>query len=731
MAHKRITNPVGRITLVTMVAMALIVTDVFFVSVRKVHLRSGTDLRAYAEDANTVKEDILASRGTIYDRNGNIIAQDVRTYNIVCILDSSRPNEGDKPAYVQDREKTAETLAPILKMDKQKILDYLSQGDNGKYQTELGSEGRNLSKEVKEQIEATGLPGIEFTDSVERDYPYGQFASNLIGYADQDEDGKSTVGRMGLELILNSYLQGKDGYRLYQVDKNGYSLPGMKEEHVSAINGRNVYLTLDSTIQQQLENSLQQTSTLFPNVSRAWGAVMEIKTGKIIGWGQYPSFDPNTREEIKEYNNIGAQLPYEAGSTMKSFVWAAAINEGKYNGTDTTNGDDYCFGSDAQGNPVRVPESQAYGCIYNAHKTKYGNVDLDRGLITSLNTVALHIQNEVITPQIHLDYLKKFGFFQPVDTDGLQESSGQLNFNTPADRASLSYGQGSSVTTLQLLQAYSAIFGDGTLIKPYFVDSVRDSYDNSKVIYQGQTEKKGNPITPETAKTMQNILYGTANSKLGTAWYYQIPETKILSKTGTTEVASGGTYNTNQTISSLMCAMPADNPQVMVYYAYQSDYTKESVYKTDPVTSLLRKVAMVYGFTNENNSDKTADQQPIADIQNYEMPSLLNHTVTYSQNALQNYGSNVIVLGNGNTVIDQYPKAGNTVETGQRVFLLTDTASFTMPDMTGWTRKDVSALWAVTGFSFKISGEGKVTSQSVPAGTAVTRGTEIEVVLSQ
>ena len=114
-------------------------------------------------------------------------------------------------------------------MDKQKILDYLSQADNGVYQTELGTEGRNLSKTVKEEIEATDLTGIEFTDSVERVYPYGQFASNLIGFAQSNDGGTSTVGKMGLELYLNSYLAGTDGYRSYQVDKNGYTLPGMPE----------------------------------------------------------------------------------------------------------------------------------------------------------------------------------------------------------------------------------------------------------------------------------------------------------------------------------------------------------------------------------------------------------------------------------------------------------------------------------------------------------------------
>ncbi len=725
--HHRKNHAIRNITILTLAAMIIIASDVFLVTIAKVHPRSGTDLSAYAEGANTITEKETAFRGNIYDRNGNIIAQDNRTYNIVCILDSSRPGVDGAITYVADHEKTAATLSTILKMDKQKILDYLSQADNGVYQTELGTEGRNLSKTVKEEIEATDLTGIEFTDSVERVYPYGQFASNLIGFAQSNDGGTSTVGKMGLELYLNSYLAGTDGYRSYQVDKNGYTLPGMKEETISAVNGDNVYLTLDAGIQEQLEDSMNQTFKTFTDTDRAWGAVMEISTGKIVAWGQSPSFNPNEKN-ITEFQNYGAQLPYEPGSTLKTITWAAAINEGKYDGSATTNGNEYCFGGDENGNPVRVSESESYGCIYNALHREYGEATFDSGLYRSLNTVACAVQNELITPQIELEYLKKFGFWQPVDTDGVEEATGTLNFNTPADKASLSYGQGSSVTTLQLLQAYSAVFGNGSMVKPHFVESIRDAYDSSKVVYQAETEITGTPITSATAKQLQTILYETCNNPAGTAYYYRIPECEMIGKTGTTEVAtSSGSYGSN-VIHSIMFAMPANNPQVIVYYAFDAPYNSNIGYITDAEQALLRKVAMTYGFTNNSSSSTTTTTTTATtDIETYDMPSLLNHSVTYAQDKLAQYSADVIVLGSGSSVIDQYPSETGTVSTGQRVFLLTDTSSFTMPDLTGWTRKDVAALWSVSGFEFKLSGEGKVVSQSVPAGTTVTKGTTIEI----
>lgn len=724
--RKRKNYAVRNIIIVTLVLMVIISSNVFLVSVGQLHFLSGTDLSVYADNQNVVTETEQALRGEILDRNGNVIAQDNKTYNIVCILDSSRPSVGDDVAYVKDKEHTAEVLSSILKMDKQKILDYLSQD---KYQTELGLGGRNLSKSVKDEIEATDLTGIEFTDSIQRVYPNNVFASNLIGYAQSDENG-DTVGKMGLELYLDSYLKGTDGYSSYQVDKDGYVLPGMKEETVSAVNGNNVYLTLDSGIQSALEQSFQITEETF-NADRAWGGAMEISTGKVIAWGQTPSYNPNTLEDIEDYTNIGAQTPYEPGSTLKTFTWAAAINEGVYDGSATADGNEFCFTSDSNNDPVQTYSTDNYGCIYNARKKQYGEIDLDHGLIYSLNTVAATIQTQYITPETHLEYLKKFGFFSNVNTDGLPESSGLLNFTWPADKLSLSYGQGSTVTMLQLFQAYSAIFSDGTMVKPYFVDKIVDSYDSSNVIYQAETQVVGNPITSDTAKQVQSIMYRVVNDEDGSARYYQIPECKIIAKTGTTQVADsssdGNAYETsNKTIVSLMAALPADNPQVLVYYAFEADYNPNAHAETEAITSFLRKVAQTYGFSDSNTSS-SEDQTTQETVTVSTMPDLLNHTVDYASNKLSSTGCETIVLGDGNTVIDQFPKTDSSVVSGQRVFLLTDTNSFTMPDMTGWTRKDVSSLWAVTGYAFELSGEGTVTSQSISPGTVVTKGTTIQV----
>lgn len=724
---KRRTKTVSRIMIITLVTIMLLVADVFCVAIGKVHPNSQTDLSPYVDSSNTVVEYTKAMRGNLYDRNGNVIAQDAKTYNIVCILDENRPSIDGEITYVKDKEATASALSKILLIDYDKVLALLSQDI---YQTELGSAGRNLSKNTKDEIEALELPGIEFTDSIQRLYPNHTFASNLIGYAIADENG-STVGQMGLELYLDSYLAGQDGKRVYQVDKNGYVLPGMKEETVSAINGNDVYLTLDAGIQQALETAFKETEQKF-NATSVWGGVMEIDTGKVIAWGQSPSFDPNSLDNITNYNNIGSQSAFEPGSTMKTFDWAAAINEGKYDGSALADGNEFCWTSDADNNPSKTSKENSMGaCIYNASQKKWGTVTLDDGLVYSLNTVAATIETEYITPAVYEQYLQDFGFFQKVDTDGLPESAGIKQFTWPADKLSLSYGQGSTVTMLQMFQAYSAIFSDGTMVKPYFVESIRDPYDSSNVIYQAETDVTGNPITEETAQQIQSILYDVVNRSDGPARFYKIPECELMGKTGTAEVAGNdGKYEAGRNIASVMLAMPADDPKVLVYYAFDAAYTVQMVTYTEPQKSLLRKIAQVYGFSGDSSSVTavTTDQNKDVELVETQMPSLLNHTVDYSVKQLDGSNTQLTVLGGGRNVIDQYPKTSDTLTTGDRVFLLTDTSSFEMPDLTGWTRKDVAALWSITGFGFELSGEGVVTSQSVPAGTVVTKGTVIQVV---
>lgn len=405
------------------------------------------------------------------------------------------------------------------------------------------------------------------------------------------------------------------------------------------------------------------------------------------------------------------------------------MNEGLYENLPEVYSGPFCYSAKNR-NPYRV-EGKGLGCITNAGYKNYGWTNYDYGLIYSSNTITASLETKIITPDIYLDYLGKFGFFNPVNTDGMREETGVLNFTWPSDKLALSYGQGSTVTMLQMLQAYSAIFSDGTMVKPYFVDSIRDPLNND-VIYKAETTVVGNPISADTAKRLQELLSRVVNDDDGTAKYYRIPETTIIGKTGTTQLAVSGSYKSGKTIVSLMSAMPKDDPKYMIYYCFEADYNKNAHYHTEAISSFLRKVAMRFNITDNitNNVEQTEEVvSEKKEINTYDMVNLTNHSLDYAKNKLNELGVDIIVLGDGDRVIDQYPNENSVVSTNQKVFLLTSSSGFLMPNMTGWTRKDVVGFWDVSDVGLKITGFGKVVAQSVIENTYISKGTEIEVVL--
>ncbi len=703
-----------------MLVFLLITINVLSVSLFQYHPMSGVDLEPYVSSSNVINETIPSVRGDIIDKNGYIIAQDVKTYNIICYLDESRLTGNKEPAYVVDPVFTAQQLAVILDEDFQKIVTFLS--DEDKYQTELGSKGRSLTIEKKEEIEALNLPGIEFVESVKRSYPMGEFASYLVGFAQTDETGH-TVGKMGVELFLNEELNGTDGSRTYQAGKNNVILPGMKYEETPSINGNDVYLTLDQEIQEALETSFEITQEQF-SADNIWGSVMEVDTGKILAWGQSPSFDPNTLD-ITEYTNSGSQMPYEAGSTMKIFTYAAAIDSGVYQPDTLVDSTTFCYGNTgATAYRVSCNDTRKIGEINNAGQRNWGMIPYDDGLVYSSNTVTASILTNLLDDELYEQYLYDFGFFNDVNSDYISEVNGTMNYRYPADKLAMTYGQGSTVTMLQILQAYSAIFSDGTMVKPYYVDEIRSSYNQQEIIFKAETEVVSNPIKSSTAKKLQELLYDTANLDYGTARFYQIEETEIMAKTGTSQVAVNGTYESGKTITSIMIGLPADDPTYMVYYAFLADYNKDAHLMSDAVKTLLQKVAQKY---NLSEALTESNHQEIVKIDEEIMPSLTNHSVEYSLKKCEDIQVEAIVLGNKDSVIDQHPKSDTVVYTNEKVFLLTDKGTILMPNMIGWTRSEVTDFWEITGIPVAMDGSGLVSSQSLPQGTQIDSTIRIEV----
>jgi penicillin-binding protein 2B len=320
-----------------------------------------------------------------------------------------------------------------------------------------------------------------------------------------------------------------------------------------------------------------------------------------------------------------------------------------------------------------------------------------------------------------------FGFFKEVGTPFVNETAGTKNMGLPMDYMSSGFGQGSSVTVLQLCQAYSALFNDGNMMMPYVVDSIIDS-ETGEVLKKYEPTVAGTPISKDTAEKMKPLLRHVLDPYMS-GDRFAIEGVDILAKTGTGELYNEetGTYDMVNFTSSIMAAAPGDDPKVMVYWGMvSSNYVAYSSY---PFQQILLAALETVGSSGADSQTETPAE--IEDgWESYTMPSLVNHSVNYANQQMEGWKTTNIIIGDGTSIVDQYPLAATTVNSNDRVFLLTDGATIVMPDMIGMTRKDLTAFWRMTGISVEISGYGVVVEQNIEPGEVIDSGTQISVVMN-
>ena len=716
-----------RIIITMAVVTTLILCNVLFTMVTQKHFRSGVNVKDYKEPSISNQSVIKANRGTIYDRNGSVIAQDEDTYTIIAYMDSSRVGIGDVPAYIQDIPTTAKKLATVLDMKKDSIEKILTDAKADKlYQTELGIKGKNLAPSVKDKIEEMNLQGIGFVKTVNRNYPNGTFASHLIGYAQYDEEEQKIVGKMGLEATLNSYLVGEDGLEIYQKDVKGNVLPGTKYTESYAKNGNDVYLTLDTNVQLALQSSLQKTMKEV-NAEYGWGLVMEVETGKILGWGSLPTFDLNTHDAKDNWLNIPSDYLYEPGSAMKGITYAAAIDSGNYPYNKTYRSGVFYFGTDENGKIYRSQvKVGGVAPIYDALHKDHGTLTFDKGFVLSSNIAICEILTNYMDPSIYKDYVEKFGFRKEVDIPFVSNQVGNMNFTYASEQLNTGFGQGLSITALQMAQAYTAIFNDGTMVRPYVVEKIKDS-NTGEIVEEYTTKAVGTPISKATSEYVRKLMKAVVDDDDGTGHRYQMDDVSVIAKTGTGEIANeNGVYGDTYT-NSVMAAAPADDPKIMIYYVFQSkDYLN---YTGDPFKEVMKAALVAENISGESDTNENTSKQTFSKWKEYTMPSLVNHTSAYVDQKLEDMEVETVMLGNGNSVIRQYPQAGTTIVSGQRVFLLTEGSTLKMPNMIGWTKKDLTAFWMLTGISIEMEGNGSVTKQNIKSGKTIGENSSIVVTM--
>lgn len=729
---KRNNKTIGAIFFAFFIIFCILVGNVFLVSIAGIHINSGVDISQYSNNISKYKQTLQARRGFIYDRNKEIIAQDSNTYNIYAVIDENRQSTPGTIAYVADKEATAAALAPLLSMSEEECLSYLTSNPNA-YQVEFGNKGRNLSQLTKERIEELNLPGIEFIENSGRIYPNGTFASHLIGFAQYDAAKQEVTGRTGIELAYNDYLTGENGYVEYQTNKDGIKLPGTQIINQSAENGNDIYLTLDSNIQSYLENGLNETMTAF-ECEQAWGVIMEVKTGRILAYAAYPTYDLN-KKDIKNYVDVPIGYAFEPGSTLKPFLIAAAIDTGVYDGSKQIKSG--LYHAAIQNNKfVRLSSKGGngyVGTIQDFNKGKgWGMISIDEGLIRSSNTAMVSLFVDKNMSATWRDYLTKFGFLQSVNFDLPGEVPGSIRYDYGIEKLTTTFGQGISVNTLQLLQAYTALFNKGQMVKPYAISEIRDSYDDS-IVYQAQTEVVGTPISEKTANQVLSLLTEVIeNKEIGSGRFYKIPEVKMAGKTGTAEISGSGSYieGEGQNLYSIMAAAPADDPEIMIFYAIQKPKTKSVHDNTKIFKQIFRSTLMYLGIHDSEEYENNTSTDAPAIYQEYRIADYTNTSLSKAEEQLHQQGFEVIVIGEGNDVISQYPAGNTEVFTSQKIILYTGSQRLIMPDMRGWSRKDAIAFWSLTNIALSSSGEGYVVEQNIPPGEVIDKTDTIQLLFS-
>lgn len=662
----------------------------------------GIDMEEFASNRNTYSSILYAKRGTIYDNAGNVLANDVSSYTVIAYLDESRTGSSSTLHHVVDKQMTAEALAPLLNMEVATLLELLNRDA---YQVELGPGGRGISEILKKQIEDLNLPGIDFIESYKRYYPNGDFASYIIGYAKKKETEITIdnitkiediiVGELGIEVGYEDILKGQNGYISYQQDRYGYKIPDTPEENYPSTNGSDIYLTIDSNIQRILEAAIDENVA---NYDPEWITinVMDAKTGDILGSAATPSFDPN-KLNLTNYENPLTSFSYEPGSVMKIFTYMCAIEKGTYDGNKT-----YLSGN------IEIEGTK----IYDWNTVGWGEITFDRGFILSSNVATSNIVNQFITKDDLKSCLESYGFGSKTGIELPRELSGSLVFNYPVEIAAASYGQGITTTPIQHLQALSIIANNGYMIKPHVVSKI---VENGQVTYERQVEKSEQIVSEATINKIKDLMYDAIHDEEGGAvgLGYRVDGLEVIGKTGTAEIYDdqNGGYLTGwlDHLYSFSGMFPKDDPEIIIFVSVKRPNNGSNIGLKEMTQSVMESIAKYKGLIGNGDNENGMNK--------YEIENYLNLNIVDVEKQLETKELDVVILGDGDRIIDQYPKANTTVLSGDKIFLLTNSNKITMPDLNGYSRIEAITLLDMLNISYEIDGYGFVVEQSINPGS--------------
>lgn len=627
-----------------------------------------SDLKAKGIERRTIDQSLRPDRGTIFDAQGNVLAQSIPVKEIYAdprlLSDQIEENK-----FKKSKEDVAKELGTILELDAQDILDKLNKD------LSWVSLAHQVDVQKAEQILALKIPGVGQSEEEKRVYPMGMFAASALGIVNRDGHGVE-----GVEYYYDKELFGKPGFQSEEQDTRARSILDALNQGDPSRPGNSITLTLDSTIQyfieQQLDQSMQQT-----NANSVTILAMDPKTGRILGMGSRPSFDPTEYSKVEPEirKNLAIGMSYEPGSTFKIITGAAALEEGIIQPEETFEDPGY----------LRIPP--LYITNWDSDQKPHGFPTFTEGMQLSSNVVLAQVGMR-LGKETFDTYLKAFGFGGKTGIDISGEESGLL---LPEERirdidiATMSFGQANSVTPIQLLTAISAIANGGTLYKPYIVDKIT-GFDG-QIVKQQQPTPVRQVVSQSTANQMTKILEQVVSN--GTGNTASIPGISVAGKTGTAQKVDPktGGYSTTDFIASFAAYAPAEDPKIAVLVIIDTPKTEEGhqggTLAGPRAKAIIEGALQYYGLPVSNDTQSTV-------------------TISPTDAAVRPVPQPVIP--------ERVPVGGEII----------------IPDLTGMTMRQVGETLAKSELHFNFTGSGLVYQQSPEPGKIVTKGTTIEVKFS-
>ncbi len=669
-------------------------------------------ITSFINNRNTIEEVIYPTRGDILDKNGNVLAQSVSSYTVIAYLSETRSEGSEEPLHVVDKKATAEALSSLINMSVEDIMKLL---EKDAYQVELGPGGRNLSQIQMEKIKELNLPGIDFISDTKRYYPNGDFASYMLGYTKtKEEDGVSTiVGELGIEEYYNETLTGSTGFITYEKDRYGYKIANGREYIEPADDGDDIYLTVDNNIELFIENAVKKMSA---DSEAEWTlmVVADAKTGAILGYSSTPSFDPNIRNMTSYIDPIVGNA-YEPGSTMKIFSYMCAIESGNYKGDDKYMSGSKTYESEITGEKVTINDWKKEG---------WGEITYDQGFALSSNIAVANLVETAIGKSELSACYSNYGFGKTTGFTLKRESKGSIDFNYQIEVATAGYGQGITTTPIQHIQALTAIANNGVMLKPYIVSKIVDS-NTGDINFEGKRTEIKQITSEETINKIKELMASvvTPNSETSTGYAYYMEDYNIIGKTGTAQIFDyeKGEYLKGESdyIYSFSGLYPGDDPEIIIYTAIKKPKDSNN-YIAPAVKEVIQNISN-YLNIKEGKVINTS----------YKIESYINKDTTSVVDNLKDTGINLIVIGDGNKIVSQYPNSNTDLTKGDNLILLTNNYDKKMLNLIGLSSKEVKIILDYMDINYTIEGNGYVYEQSVPEGTVLNPDDVITIKLKE